>query len=265
MHPFALERERLLANIVAAVKDDPRFVAGWLSGSYGRFQQDPFSDLDITLVVTDEAAPALCARSGMVSETVAAARLALFAQFGQVAIAHENHNNAPDGGTFTFTAYAETGQTIDWVLVPLAQAKRPFASHPLFAKIDIPTVPPPAAPTLAERQQQIAEPIAFFWLMAASAVKLIARGDGYETNWMLASLTDLVAHVTRLVKGEPFVYRSRPVREMLVETAVQANALRSLCKQMLTQMNHIRDWPVTLPADPMPVIETRLRAFLADG
>ena len=49
MHPFALERECLLADVVNVVENDNRFVAGWLSGSYGRSQQDRFSDLDINL------------------------------------------------------------------------------------------------------------------------------------------------------------------------------------------------------------------------
>ncbi len=46
-------REALLADIGTALKNDERFVAAWLAGSYGRGEQGMFSDLDLHVVVAD--------------------------------------------------------------------------------------------------------------------------------------------------------------------------------------------------------------------
>lgn len=50
---FVQERERLLAEITEYLRNDERFVAAWLAGSYGRGEQTWQSDLDIHVVVAE--------------------------------------------------------------------------------------------------------------------------------------------------------------------------------------------------------------------
>jgi predicted nucleotidyltransferase len=54
LQTYTGKREQLLAKIIAAISGDDRFVAAWLTGSYGRSNQDALSDIDISIVVNDE-------------------------------------------------------------------------------------------------------------------------------------------------------------------------------------------------------------------
>ena len=45
---YAQARERLLERIAAGLAADRRFMAAWLSGSYGRGEQDAVSDIDLS-------------------------------------------------------------------------------------------------------------------------------------------------------------------------------------------------------------------------
>lgn len=59
---YATARSRLLADIAAQFEEDRRVVAAWLTGSLGRGNADAISDIDITIVLTDETAEILCQR-----------------------------------------------------------------------------------------------------------------------------------------------------------------------------------------------------------
>ena len=48
------ERSGLLSRIVNDLKNDQRVRAAWLSGSVSRGEHDVLSDLDLSVVVTDE-------------------------------------------------------------------------------------------------------------------------------------------------------------------------------------------------------------------
>lgn len=41
---YTAARDELLAKIIAFLKDDPRFLAAWLAGSFGRGEQTWLSD-----------------------------------------------------------------------------------------------------------------------------------------------------------------------------------------------------------------------------
>ena len=106
-------REHLLAEITTKLTADEHFIAGWLTGSYSRSENDKVSDLDLTLVVSDNFSKSLCTRQEQVSHKTTEERLVLFSQFGTPALIHENNNNAPEDGTFTFVLYADSAIMVD--------------------------------------------------------------------------------------------------------------------------------------------------------
>jgi hypothetical protein len=91
-----MNREDLLSRIITALKNDHRFVAAWLTGSYGRGEQNEMSDIDIRVVVADEYSESLCARPWPHGGHTTDERLALFSQFGTPAVIYEAHGNASD-------------------------------------------------------------------------------------------------------------------------------------------------------------------------
>jgi predicted nucleotidyltransferase len=52
---FAKARERLLGRIAEALRQDERVVAAWLSGSFGRGEEDEWADLDVHVAIDDAA------------------------------------------------------------------------------------------------------------------------------------------------------------------------------------------------------------------
>lgn len=132
---YAKARENLLRAIVDALSSDERCVAVWLSGSFGREEADEVSDLDIQVVISDRSVSTLCARPWMVGVRTIPERLELSRQFGEPAIIHENHHNAP--GTMTHVTYCDTALVVDWTLLPEREAIRPVASRLLLDKVRI--------------------------------------------------------------------------------------------------------------------------------
>ncbi len=118
MNTYQISRDSLLAEIVTALSNDERFVAAWLTGSLGRDDADALSDLDLNVVAATRHAETLCDRPQQVSAGTTAQRLALISRFGQPAVIHENHHNAPMGGTFTFVLYRDSALMVDWILIP---------------------------------------------------------------------------------------------------------------------------------------------------
>jgi predicted nucleotidyltransferase len=83
-------REALLAKIVTELSNDERFVAAWLTGSYGRNNEDKVSDLDLRLVVAEPYSELLCRRQEQVSHRTTQERFELFSRFGSPVLIHEN-------------------------------------------------------------------------------------------------------------------------------------------------------------------------------
>lgn len=124
-------------------------MAAWLTGSYSHDQQDSLSEIDINIVVAEGFTGVLCHRPYQVSSQTIPERLALFDQFGEIAMLHENNHNAPLGGTFTNTIYAKTDIVIDWILIPQIEAKRPSPSYLIFNRVGI-TESLPVTPEIME-------------------------------------------------------------------------------------------------------------------
>src|SRR4030095_10053127 len=91
------QRDSFLTTITETLSKDERFVAAWLTGSFSRNEADSLSDIDLSLVVSDEYSSSLCKRHEQVSAQTSLERYALFSQFGTPALLHENNNNDPEG------------------------------------------------------------------------------------------------------------------------------------------------------------------------
>src|SRR5512140_2802712 len=94
-------RDALCKRIETVLKADDRFVAAWLIGSLGRHSGDELSDIDLFVAVNEQIFATFCSQPWITAGRTTEERFALFAQFGEPVIIHENHRNAPDGGTFT--------------------------------------------------------------------------------------------------------------------------------------------------------------------
>jgi hypothetical protein len=245
----------MLPKIVTALSADSRFVAAWLTGSFGRGEAHDDSDLDVQVVTTDEA---LLARPWQSGGQTTAERLALFSQFGQPGILFEAHSNAPPDGTMTVVFYAITAVCVDWILIPLAQAQRPLPSQLLFAHQAIPIQPPPLPEPEAERHQLLGKEVAYFWMMTAVLVKFIIRDEALLFNLWLNSLYDVLAKVRRLLAGEAWQYRAGANVTLQLTHAAQITAVRQLCQEMLALMPSIQQLGIIVPHNPMAVVEERL-------
>ena len=251
------QRELLLEKIVEFISHDERFVAAWLTGSLGKNESDSFSDIDISIVVSEEAAEHFCTLFEQVSAQTTPERLAFFSQFGTPSLIYENNNNAPSGGAFTSILYAGSALTVDWILIPQSKATRLLPSQLLFDKIGIPIAPASEPEELEQSKKSVAETWAFFWMMIAITIKYIHRNDGvFVTRWM-EILFQLKHDIERRLKREPWEYTGsisqlQPIREKQIES------IRELYGTMLDLKPAIRHFIGMEPATPLAEIEILL-------
>ena len=107
LQAYADRRDAFLLRVVHDLKQDDRFVAAWLAGSFGRGEADLVSDLDLHVVITDDYAQTLLEKPAMVWASSTPERMALIRRYGEPVILHENHWNAICEGTFTYCEYAD--------------------------------------------------------------------------------------------------------------------------------------------------------------
>lgn len=258
LESYRQQRDLLITRIAETLSKDDRFSAAWLTGSYGKSKEDDFSDIDLNLVITDLHSETLCQRIEQVSANTSPERYALFSLFGTPALIHENNNNAPAGGTFTFVMYAASALMVDWVLTPQSNAIRPFQSRLLFEKIVIPVSDPPEFDDPERSKQSVAENWAFFWMMTAVTIKYIHRDDSvFVTEW-IEHLHNLVYEIDRRLNREPWQYqlgsrsRLQPTREKQIES------IRELCNRVLELKPKVTEFIGTEPVTPQAEIETLL-------
>lgn len=258
LQKYRESREHLLSQIVETLSNDERFVAAWLTGSYIRNDADAVSDLDLTVVIADQSSERLCQKLEQVSSQTTNQRLEIFRQFGEPAILHENNNNAPAGGTFTFTLYAQSHLMVDWILIPQSKASRPLEAHLLFEKSEIPIFSA-ATPESSEQRAKIAsERVAFFWMiMAITAKYLIRRDHVFVTQW-LEELTRILKEVERLIAGNPWQYvrGSRTVLEPSIDG--QKQIMLNLGNRMQKSLPQLLKIGGNALPSPMPEIQAIL-------
>ena len=252
------QRDSLLTKITETLSKDERFVAGWLTGSISRNEADSLSDIDLSLVVSDKYSPNLCMRLEQVSAQTSPDRYTLFSQFGKPALIHENNNNAPDGGIFTFVLYAESAVMIDWVLVPQIKAMRPFQSRLLFEKVAIPIAPAPEPEDLARSKKSVAEMWAFFWMMTAITIKYIHRDDGVFAAEWIEHLHSLMHEIERRLKRESWKYTRGSLSKLKPTREKQLESIHELCDRMQGLKSRVADFTGSEPAMPSAEIEILL-------
>src|SRR5919106_3207720 len=231
LESYQERRESLLKEIMEKLSNDERFVAAWLTGSISRNEADSLSDIDLSLVVSDKYSASLCTRLEQVSARTSPDRYALFSLFGNPALIHENNNNAPEGGTFTFVLYAESAAMIDWVLVPQSKAKRPLLSRLLFEKVAIPLAPSPEPEALEQSKKSVAEMWAFFWMMTAITIKYATRNDSvFLTEWT-EHLHSLLYEIERRLNREPWKYTRGSLSKLQATREKQLESVRELCNR----------------------------------
>lgn len=258
LEAYRQSREVLLTSIITELSSDERCTAAWLTGSYARNDADGLSDLDIAVVIAEPYSEILCNRQEQVSPETTPERLALFSKFGMPALIHENNNNAPEGGTFTFVLYSASALMVDWTLLPQKNAERPLQSLLLFEKANIPVARPPEPDPLEASQKFVAEHWAFFWMMAAVTAKYIARGDGvFVTRW-LENLHGLVEEIERHLIGKPSEHIRGSLSHLQPTREMQTEALRSLCLTMQALAPQIERFSGTMLAPPSAEVETLL-------
>jgi predicted nucleotidyltransferase len=255
---YQASRGVLLAEISAVVAADERFVAAWLTGSFGRNEADAVSDLDLTLVVADAHSESLCARMEQVSAQSTKERLALFSQFGQPAVLHENNHNVPDGGTFTYVLYADSAVAVDWTLLPQKQARRPAQALILFDQVGIPPAAPAEPESVAQRVSRATELVAFFWMMTAVTAKYLVRRDLVFVQCQLEALQGMVQEVERLLNGKPWQYRRGSLSQFEPTITAQKQAVYRLCAEMLSLTPRLAELGGSIRPSPMPTIEMLL-------
>jgi predicted nucleotidyltransferase len=260
LEAYSQSREVLLTSLITELSADERCVAAWLTGSYGRNNVDEVSDMDITVVIAEPYSGALCARQEQVSHKTTPERLALFSKFGQPALIHENNNNAPENGTFTFVLYTDSALMVDWVLIPQASAERPTQSLLLFDKGNVPIVSASALEDAEKNKKAVAEQHAFFWMMTAITIKYIIRGDlVFVQNW-LEVLHKLMREIERRMEGVSWLQahvrgslsQLQPTREKQIE------ALRELISKMQKLQPAIEEFTGSELAAPVTEIEVLL-------
>ena len=262
---YSQSRDLLVTEITKTLSVDQRFLAAWLTGSFGRNDFDAVSDLDLTVVVSDEFSEKLCARPEMVSTQTTQERLDLIEKFGRVAVIHENNHNAPEGGTFTFALYVESALMVDWVLIPLKNSYRPHQSRLLFDKAGIPLAPKPTPETLEQRVIDASENVAFFWMMTAITAKYIVRRDNVFVQLWLEELHKLIKNVKRLVAGRPWEYKRGSVGSLALTVNSQVNELRRLCNDMLILMPEVVKIGGKISSSPVQAIEVLLNLAIQEN
>lgn len=180
------ERDTLLASLTSSLRNDPRVLAAWLWGSFGKGEADDLSDLDPWIVVTDAA----------IGEMGAALRL-YAEQTGNFITGGESSRNAPPQGGF-FNSLHEGRHGLLHVdcywqaLSAVAEIpeKAALFNHlplrePATAPFSLPT--PRASAKLTEEEERIEDGIGFSWLMLSIAAKTLARYPDSDMSLALYS------------------------------------------------------------------------------
>ncbi len=250
-------RNHFLLSIVDSISTDERLVAAWLTGSFSRNEADFLSDIDLSLVVSDAAGSGLCMRIDQVSAQTSPERYALFSQFGTPALIHENNNNAPEGGTFTFVLYAESAFMVDWVLIPQSKAKRPVLSKLLFDTVGIPISSSTQDESLEQRKKSVAEQWAFFWMMTAVTTKYVIRGDGVFAAQWIEHLHTIVREIERQINDQPWTYKRGSLSQLQTTREKQIESLKQLCMKMQDLRSRVTEFTgsvVLLPWDEIEIL-----------
>jgi hypothetical protein len=159
-------RDALLDRIKSALSADERVLGAWLSGSFGRGEDDEWSDYDLHVAVEDS-----CFESFLQD------REALYGSVGEpILVQHEmaSDNLTLGGGVYQLVYFAG-GIMVDWNYGPASRGLKPTGHKIIFERRAFQVAVQPIL-THAERLQQAQKWTTFFWSMAPIAIKYAGRG-----------------------------------------------------------------------------------------
>jgi hypothetical protein len=210
-------------------------------------------------VVSDSYSENLCKRAEQISQQTTSERLSLFSQFGMPALIHENNNNAPEGGTFTFTLYAKSQLMVDWVLIPQSKALRPSQALLLFEKFSVPIAAPlTELESLEQHIKTASERVAFFWMMVAVIAKYFIRQDGvFVTSW-LEVLNEMLKDIENLIAGKTWEYKRGSHSAFEPTSEGQKQAIYKLGERMESILPELIKMGGQVSPSPMPEIKALL-------
>jgi hypothetical protein len=255
---FVETRESLLAEITESLCNDERFVAAWLAGSYGRGEQTWQSELDLHVGVAEAYSESLCATPWLFGARTTPERLALFNRFGTPAIIFDAHGNNFMGGTFTYVAYQESGQNVDWMLIPQAKAHQEHPCLFLFDKVGLSEPSAPEFESPEECLQRASLHVGFFWMIAASNVQNLLKNHLAQFHMLLMWLEESIREVRAALKGEHAQFTKASRVHLYTTQTEQIAALRCLCDEMGTLMPIVVKMGGYVPPDPCALVEKRL-------
>ena len=186
------ERAALLRRVEQVVRKDCRVRAAWILGSVARGEDDALSDLDLFIVVADDA----------IAEFIDNRRVHA-AEPARPFLMMDNLANAPAGGAYLLALYeGKAGpQNIDWFWQAESVAYRQDDGKILFDRAGLQvargaqlgsTVRRPTGPPLGPNPSLtdlLTHKIAFFWAMSFIVAKYIARRDSESVARMTVVLT----------------------------------------------------------------------------
>lgn len=181
INDYFAETEALLERLTERLRNNLRVRAAWLFGSFGRGNPDALSDLDLWVVVADDAIEAIR------NSPEAFARIG-----GEPVVILDAPQNAPVDGAYLMAIYdgVIAPHQVDWYWQPESQANRFVETRLLFDHIGLPEseqATPGGAGKEATRTeaQQAAATIQFFWAMLMICAKY-ARRSPHEQTMSLA-------------------------------------------------------------------------------
>jgi predicted nucleotidyltransferase len=235
LEDYARMRDDLLERIVDVLQADPRVVAAWLSGSFGRAVEDAWSDLDLHVAIEDESLAAFLDERATLYRRVDKPLL----------VQREMASNAMPGSTFQLVLYPGPIE-VDWTIGPESQSSRPPETRIILSRRAIP-IEIPALASTDERRSMASDALTFFWAMAPIAIKFVGRGDSRRASSQIDLLSGAFIQLWRLVElpggpdpSAPFQNRATepgldavlPRLEWTITPAAALDVIRTLCDEV---------------------------------
>lgn len=240
---YMAETAVLQQNIHLTIEQDGRIAAAWLFGSKGRGEGDVFSDIDIWVVVQDEA-----------YETIVADKKAFVERMGTAVFFLEAPQNAPPNGAYLAVQFdAPTApHHVDWYWQPQSVAVRPPKTKLLFDKGNIPSVLDPTTfpgreldPALVNQPHHF---ISYFWMMLMVSAKQIWRQpDGEGIPYLAYFIGDF--HKTQALLQRPQTHQETAV---LPTKASKIDYLLELADEMKMMMEQLDKLGTAVPYKIVP-------------
>lgn len=264
------ERDRLLQRVRLVVEGDARVRAAWLFGSCARGDTDALSDLDVAVVVRDDAVAAVAGapeRPETYRHVLGSPRGRWVAQVSEPLLLLEGPQNAVPGGAFLASFFVgQAGpQEIDWLWVPQSSARLPTESLLLLDRDGVPcetgeTELRPLGPVSDRTPFEVAaHAVPWFWATLLWNAKYAARSPHDTHMLMLGATVRAVGNVLCFLDPDADAVGGEPVPEHPED---RLRILRDLANRMEPLMSRAPMLAAGISPDVVPQVHRYLR--LAD-